>query len=300
VVDRLDAMALLVAVAEAGSLSKAGRRLGLPLSTVSRRITDLEGRLQARLLIRSTRRLALTDAGATYVAACRRVLDLVGEAERAAAGEYAAPKGELILTAPIVFGRLHVAPVVFDFLRTYPEIDVRMALTDRPLHLIDDHLDVAVRIGALPDSGFVATRLGTVREVVCASPDYFARRGRPRTPDDLADHDAATFGSIAGDGGWTFTVDGVARAAPVRSRLSVSTAEAAIDAALAGIGVTRVLDYQIAAPLADGRLELALEAFEADPWPVSLVRARQGQTPLKLRAFLDFAAPRLRQRLARR
>jgi DNA-binding transcriptional LysR family regulator len=296
--DRFDAMSLLVAIAEAGSLSAAGRRMGLPLTTVSRRISDLEARLNARLLIRSTRRLTLTEAGVAYVEACRRILDQVAEAERAAAGEYVTPKGDLMITAPIVFGRLHVTPVVAEFLKTFREIDVRLALTDRTLHIIDDHVDVAVRIGHLSDSGLIATRLGAVREVVCGSPDFFARHGLPRSPADLADLSAVTFGGIASEDAWMFRVNGVARPISVRSRLSVNTAEAAIDAAVAGLGVTRVLDYQIAAALAAGRLVIALADFEAPPWPVSLMHARQGQAPLKLRAFLDFAAPRLRQRLA--
>ena len=168
------------AVAEAGSLSAAGRKLGVPLPTVSRKISDLEAHLKTRLLIRSTRKLALTEAGAAYVAAARRILDEVLEAERAAAGEHAAPRGELVITAPIVFGRLHVLPVIAEFLGQYLEIDVRLVLADRNLHLIDDHVDVAVRIGALADSAMVSTRVGAVRNVVCGSPAYFAAHGVPK------------------------------------------------------------------------------------------------------------------------
>ena len=180
--DRLEAMSILVAVVETGSLSAAGRRLGVPLPTVSRKLSELEAHLNARLLIRSTRKLALTDAGAEYLEACRRILEQVGDAERAASGEFSVPRGELVVTAPIVFGRLHVLPVVNAFLARFPEIDVRLVLSDRNLHLIDDHIDVAVRIGALADSNMVATRVGSVRSVVCGSPRVLRRPWRAEDP----------------------------------------------------------------------------------------------------------------------
>jgi DNA-binding transcriptional LysR family regulator len=168
--DRLESMATLLAAVEAGSLSGASRKLGMPLATVSRKVSELETHLRVRLLNRSSRRLTLTDAGRSYVAACKRILEDIGAAERAAAGEYSAPRGELIMTAPIVFGRLHVLPVVIAFLEAYPEIDVRLALADRVINLLEDHVDLALRIGELPDSSLVATRLGAIRRVVCASP----------------------------------------------------------------------------------------------------------------------------------
>ena len=185
--DRLEAMGILVAAVESGSLSAASRKLGTPLPTVSRKIAELEAHLKTRLLIRSTRRLALTDAGAAYVAASKRILEQMNDAERAASGEYSAPKGDLIITAAIVFGRLHVLPVVTDFLAAFPDINVRLALSDRNVHLVDDHIDMAVRIGALPDSSMVATRVGFVRRVVCGSPGYFAAHGTPTLPADLSD-----------------------------------------------------------------------------------------------------------------
>src|SRR5215467_4368109 len=169
-VDRFEAMTVLMAAVEAGSLSGASRRLGMPLATVSRKVSELERNLKTRLLNRSSRRLTLTDAGQLYAAACRRTLDEVDEAERAASGEYRAPKGDLTLTAPIEFGRLHVLPIVVQFLKAYPEIDVRLQLSDRVAALQEEHLDLAVRIGILPDSSLVATRVGSIRRVVCASP----------------------------------------------------------------------------------------------------------------------------------
>ena len=178
--DRLEAMSILVAAVEAGSFSAASRKLGVPLPTVSRKVAELEARLNTRLLVRSTRKLALTDAGAAYFAACKRILEQVGDAETEASGEYVTPKGDLVITAPIVFGRLHVLPTVSDFLASFPDINVRMVLSDRNVKLVDDHIDLAVRIGALPDSSLIATRVGSVRRVVCGSPRYFAAHGTPR------------------------------------------------------------------------------------------------------------------------
>jgi len=299
--DRLEAMSLLIAVAEAGSLSAAGRKLGVPLPTVSRKISDLESHLNTRLLTRSTRKLALTDSGAAYVAAARRILDDVSEAERAASGEHAAPRGDLVITAPVVFGRLHVLPVIAEFLTQWPEINVRLVLADRNLHLIDDHIDIAVRIGALADSALVATQIGAVRSVVCGSPTYFAAHGVPERPEDLAALTSVTFDPLSSSQqAWIFRDSKSKRElrAPVRSRLSVNTAEAAIDGAAAGLGVTRVLSYQVAEAVLDGRIQIVLAEYEPAPLPVSLIHAGHELTPLKVRMLLDFAAPRLRARLA--
>jgi DNA-binding transcriptional LysR family regulator len=295
--DRLEAMSILVAAVEAGSLSAAARRLGMPLATVSRKVSELEAHLRTRLLNRTGRRLTLTDAGQSYVAACRRILEQVDEAERAAAGEFSAPRGELIVTAPIVFGRLHVLPVVLDFLRAYPDIAVRLSLADHVINLLEEHVDVALRIGALPDSSLTATRVGAIRRVVCASPAYLAVRGVPATPQDLAGHDCIAFEGLSGPV-WSFTQRKAQTTVAIRARLTVNTAEAAVDAAVAGVGLTRVLSYQAAPARRAGTLALALVDFEPEPSPVHLVYAGGRLLPLKLRAFLDFAAPRLRARLA--
>eukprot|EP01037_Dinobryon_pediforme_P020697 gene20697-21383_t len=296
--DRLESMSILVAVVNAGSFSAAARQLKMPLATVSRKVADLETHLKTRLLHRSTRQLALTEAGQSYVAACRRILEEVGEAERAASGEYAAPKGELVITAPIVFGRLHVLPIVTQFIQTYPDIDVRMVLTDRVVHLLEEHIDIALRIGELPDSSFIAARIGSVRQVVCASPAYLAERGTPASPLELVSHACITFEQMASRQIWRFMPGKDEITVPVRSRLAVNTAEAAVDAAVAGVGITRVVSYQIASALRAGALKIVLAPFEPAPWPISLVHSGQGILPLKLRAFLDFAAPRLKARLA--
>ncbi|TIO50571.1 MAG: LysR family transcriptional regulator [Mesorhizobium sp.] len=297
--DRLDAMSLFVATVDAGSLSAAARRAGMPLATVSRRLSDLEKHLKTRLLNRSTRRLALTDAGQSYLAACRRILGEVNEAERAAAGEYISPTGELAVTAPVVFGRLHVLPVVTAFLDAYPDVDIRLTLSDRIIQLVEEHVDLAVRIGELPDSAMVAKRIGSIRRIVCASPAYLAGNRTPIEPRDLAGHNCITFEGLASPATWSFVSGKSEIAVPVRSRLRVNTAEAAIDAAIAGLGLTKVLSYQADAAVRAGTLRVVLEPFEPLPWPVNLVHAGQGLLPVKLRAFLDFAAPRLKERLAR-
>jgi DNA-binding transcriptional LysR family regulator len=296
--DRLESMSTLITAVEAGSLSAASRKLGMPLATVSRKVSDLEAHLRTRLVNRTSRRLTLTDAGRSYLAACKRILDDIGEAERAASGEYAAPRGDLVVAAPIVFGRLHVLPVAIEFLKTYPDIDVRLTLADSVVNLQEHGVDLAVRIGELPDSSLVATRVGAIRRVICGSPDYFAARGTPMSPSDLARHDCITFHGLTSPEHWQFGEGKSALSVPIHSRLTVNTAEAAIDAAIASVGVTRVLGYQAATALRSGALTLALENFELAPWPVSLVHAGQGLLPLKLRAFIDFAAPRLKARLA--
>jgi DNA-binding transcriptional LysR family regulator len=297
--DRLDAMAVLVAAAEAGSLSGAARHLGTPLATVSRKVSELERHLKTRLFNRSSRRLALTDSGRAYLAACTRILEEVEEAERFAAGEYRAPKGELAITAPIVFGRLHVLPVVSDFLAAYPDIRIRLVQTDRLVNLSEERVDLAVRIGELPDSSLVAARVGTVRRVVCGSPAYLARRGWPQRPEEIGMHDCVSFEGLTAADLWSFRIGKTEKGFPARSRLVVNTAEAAIEAALAGVGLARVLSYQIADAVEAGSLAIVLPGFEPKPWPVSLVHGGEPLLPIKLRAFLDFAAPRLRARLQR-
>lgn len=297
--NRLEAMSTLVAAVDAGSLSAASRKLGVPLPTVSRRVSDLEAALRTKLLVRTSRRLELTDAGRSYVGACRDILAAVDHAERSATGEYTAPRGEIVVTAPIVFGRLHVLPAIVAFLETYPEIDVRLVLTDRVTHFVEDHVDVALRIGSLPDSNLIATRLGSVRRVVCASPDYLKRhRPVPTHPSHLKAHACITFEGLMSSTEWRFPIGKTDLPVTIKSRLVVNTAEAAIDAAVAGLGVTRVLSYQIADALRARKLKVLLNDFEPEPAPVSLVYAGQGLLPLKTRAFIDFASERLRRALA--
>ena len=288
--DRLETMTILLRVVDRGSFSAASRDLGVPLATVSRKVNELEAHLGTKLLVRTTRKVALTDAGSAYVASTRRILDEIDETERIAAGEFHVPRGELILTAPILFGRLHILPIVTEFLAAYPQINVRMLLTDRNLHLIEDHVDMAVRIGPLPDSTMIGTRVGLMRTVVCASPKLLAEQGVPKSPEDLAGLPCVNFELLSPASAWPYM--------PIRPRLSVTTAEAAVWAAAQGLGVTRVLHYQCADAINDGSLRIILANFEVEPLPVHLLHAARGALPAKLRVFLDFAAGRLRKGLS--
>jgi DNA-binding transcriptional LysR family regulator len=295
--DRLDAMQVMLTAVECGSLSKASRKLGQPLATVSRKVSELESHLNTDLLIRSSKGLELTAAGRTYVMSARTILEHLNEAERTAAGEYTAPKGDLVVTAPTMFGRLHVLPVVITFLEAFPEVSVELMLTDRVTHFLDDQVDVALRIGHLPDSSLIATRLGVVRRVTCASPVYLGSRAAPAVPEDLANHDVISFEGVSSPTTWRYRSDGNELAVVFRSRLSVSTIDAAIVAGLAGAGVIRANSYQVVDHVRDDLLLLLLEAYEPAPRPVHLVYDGRNHLPLKLRAFVDFAVPRLRHRL---
>jgi len=294
-VDRLDAMQVLVDIVAAGSLSAAARQLDMPLATVSRKLADLEAHLGTRLLIRSTRRLTLTEAGAAYIETCRRILEEIDQAEKLVAGEYTEPKGDLVVTAPVVFGRMHVLPIINDFLKAYPNINVRVILGDRWINLIEEHVDIAVRVGYLPDSNLVALPVGNARQVVCGSPGYFERHGIPAHPHDLLNHACVMFEGSLSFRDWMFSDGNKSVSVLIRNRLIVNSAEAAIDAAVAEIGITRVLSYQIANQVRENKLQVVLDNFELAALPIHLVHTGQGRLPLKLRAFLDFTAPRLRR-----
>jgi len=298
--DRFHAMSVVVAVGEAGSFSAAARRLGMPLPTLSRRISDLEAHLNTRLFNRSTRRLSPTDAGQAYLQACKRILEEVTEAERSASGEFNAPRGDLVVSAPIVLGRLHVLPTIGAFLKAYADVRVRFVQSDRFVNLLEEHVDLAVRIGELVDSSLIAARVGSTRRVVCASPRYLAEFGTPTHPTEVSAHQVISFEALMSPDIWVFKSDPAEIPIPIRPKLIVNTAEAAIDAAIEGVGMTRVLSYQVEHAIKKGALTRILKRFEPAPVPISLVYPSQRRLPLKLRAFLDFAAPRLRARLTPR
>lgn len=295
--DRFDAMSVLLTVVREGSISAGARRLHAPLATVSRKIADLERHLGTRLLVRTSRRIALTDAGHGFVEATREILERLEEAERTAAGEYSEPRGELSVTASVMFGRRHVLPIATEFLKANPRIDLRLSLLDRQVNLIEEHHDIGVRLGHLEDSALMAAKVGQVRRLICASPDYLARHGTPLVPADLVGHDGISSGDFATLPGWRFRGDNTTLVEP-RPRVSVNTVEAAIDASVAGLGLARLLSYQVVDEVRSGALVPVLEDFAPDPIPVQLVYAAQGMLPVKLRAFLDWAVPRLRERLA--
>ncbi|WP_109482209.1 LysR family transcriptional regulator [Paraburkholderia sp. C35] len=293
--DRLEAMSIVLLTIEKGSLTAAAKALNMPLPTVSRKVTELEEYLGTKLLHRSTRKLTLTDAGLAYIASVKRIMEDIEEVERTAAGEYTTPRGELVLTAPVLFGHMYILPIVTDFLAAYPEINVRLVLSDRNLHLSDDHVDMAVRIGTLPDSNMIATRVGAMDTLVCASPDLLNAHGMPKHPRDLEKLPCVVFAGPSTATWWfrdpatrrDFNVD-------IMPRLSVTTAEAAVKAALHHSGVTRVYRYHCDAELRTGALVQVLRKFDVESIPVSLMHGERGLLPLKMRVFLDFAVDRLR------
>ena len=292
--DRIEDIEAFVEVAGQGSFTAAAWRLDRSPTAVTRAIAELEARLGVRLLNRTTRAVSLTEAGDRFLTGARRVLADLTEIEQAAAGQGSAPRGELAVTAPILFGRLHVLPVVIEFMRAFPDVTARLMLLDRPVDLIEERLDAAIRIGTLADSSAIATKLGSLRRVVVAAPSYLAHRGTPQRPADIAAHDVVVFGG-PGAGQWDFGADGVVRLSP---RLTVTTAEAAIDAVAEGLGITRVLGYQAVDAIARGAIAQVLAEFGREETPVSLLYPGGAHPPPKLRAFIDFAAPKLRARLA--
>ena len=296
--DRLEAMSILVGAAEAGSLSAASRQLGMPLPTVSRNVAELEAHLKTTLFVRSRKGLQLTEAGRSYVAGAKDILENITQVERAAAGEYMAPTGDLVIAAPVVFGRQHLLPVVGEFLNAFPDVNLRLIQSDKNMHLIDDHIDAALRIGALADSALKAVALGSVRLVICASPGYIARHGRPNSPEDLSRHSCILAEAFGMPQTWRIKTQKGDIAIPVRSRLIVNTMEGSIVAAIAGVGLTLALSYQVAEQVRRGELQILLTKFKQPAWPVHFLYNGQDRMPLKLRAFIDFSAPRLRQRLA--
>jgi DNA-binding transcriptional LysR family regulator len=292
--DRIEDVAVFLAVAEHGSFAQAARQLGRSPAVITRAVANLEARLGVRLLNRTTRAVSLTDVGQRFRVGAARVLADFEEIERDAAGHGKAPRGELVVTAPILFGRLHVLPLITEFLAQYPDVSARLMLVDRTVDLIEEGLDVAIRIGILRDSSAIATSIGALPSVVVAAPSYLTRRGEPQAPADLAEHDIIAFPNLWGTERWSF---GSGTSAAIRARLLVTTAEASIDAAKAGFGVTRVIGYQVADALADGSLVRLLRAYEGEPWPVHLLYPSGTHPAPKLRAFVDFVAPRLRRRI---
>jgi DNA-binding transcriptional LysR family regulator len=289
--DRFDAMNVLLAVVEEGSISAGARRLRAPLATVSRKVADLESHLRTSLLVRTSRRIELTEAGRDYVAAAKRIMDQVDEAEQTAAGEYREPRGELLFTAPVSFGQQHVLPVVLEFLKAHPLIDMRITFADRRVNLIEEQIHVALRVGELDDNNLIATRVGEVRLATFASPGYLESAGVPQTPEDLKDFDGIS------TVGWRFQRGGRNLFVEPRSRVVLNTEDSCVKAAIAGLGVGRALQTHVEPWLASGEVVEILQDFALPGVPVSLIYPKQGMMPLKLRAFLNYVAPRLRATL---
>ncbi len=285
--DRIDAMQAFLAVADLEGFAPAARRLGLSPSAVTRLIAALEERLGARLLQRSTRSVALTDAGQRYLARVRRILADVEEAEASIQDERTRPSGRLVVSAPIGFGRLHVSPVMSEYLKRYTEVSGELRLTDHMINLIEDGVDLAVRIGHLPDSSLVARQVGEMRRVVVASPGYLKARGEPKTPEAIASHQTVQFGATAASLDWRFVREGRDIRTASVPRLITNSADAAIQYAVKGGGLTRVMAYQAADALKRGRLKIVLAKFEQSPLPIHVVYPTSRLLSAKVRAFID-------------
>lgn len=291
--DRWQAMRVFVKVAESGGFADAGRQLHMSPPAVTRVIATLEEMIGTRLLIRTTRSVKLTEAGSRYLEDCRRILAEITEAEAAAAGAHATPTGTLIVTASMLFGNMYVLPIVTDFLTQHPAVTVRALFLDRVTNIVDEGIDVAVRIGHLTDSGYSAVRVGSVRRVICGAPAYFDKNGVPQVPADLAGHNIVMATAAWTSLDWHFGRD-QKTSVTIRPRLFCNTNEAAIAAAVSGWGLTRVLSYQIAPALVAGELQITLSDFEEDPLPIHLVHAAGRHASAKVRSFIDFAVDRLR------
>ena len=292
--DRLQAMTTFVTVVETGGFASAARKLDVSPSVVSRVVTELEEHLGVRLLTRTTRVVRLTDTGSGYFEDCRRILGEIDIAELSATGTHSSPRGLLSITAPVMFGRLHVTPIVLDYLRRYPETDANCWFVDRVVNLVDEGIDVAIRIAQLPDSSLQAINVGRVRRVLCASPAYLEKHGMPRHPDDLANH--AVIASTGSSTPTEWRLHDGERQIPVRAhaRFTTTTNDSAIAAALADFGIARLMSYQIAQHVSDGRLVIVLPEFEPPPLPIHLVHREGRHVTQKVRAFLDLAAATLR------
>ncbi len=295
--DRVHQLEVFVAVADAGGFAKAGARLRISPPSVTRAVLALEDRLGARLFNRTTRSLSLTEVGTRFLETSRRLLSEIDAAEKDAVGETSVPHGHLTVTASVTFGRSTLAPVVGAFQKAYPRVTVSVLLLDRIANLVEEGIDVAVRIGDLPDSSLAARRIGAVRRVLVASPDYLARRGRPDAPADLKLHSIIAFTGLMANREWRFLRDGIPGSVSFMPRLEINDALAAIAAAEAGDGITVALSYMVADRIEQGRLQLVLEEFAAPAVPVHLVYPSSRVVAPKVRAFVDFAAPRLRSAL---
>ncbi|RII79201.1 LysR family transcriptional regulator [Pseudomonas monteilii] len=292
--DQIHLMKVFVAVGELESFAAAARRLDISPAAVTRAVSALEDQLGVKLLLRTTRSVRLTEAGGRYLEDTRHILASINEANAAAAGINATPKGDLAVTAPILFGKKFVMPCIVRYLQQYPEVDVSAYFLDRVVNMVEEGMDVAVRIGPLPDSGLKALRVGRVRRMLCASPDYLARHGVPKHPSDLAGHAVIGTTNLSPRAGWRFGVTEEPTMVRMKPRLTVTSNDGAIAAASGGLGIARLLSYQVADELADGQLQVILAEYEEAPWPIHVLHRESKYGSAKVRAFIDMLAQALR------
>jgi DNA-binding transcriptional LysR family regulator len=287
--DRLEAMSAFVAVVEQNGFAPAARRLGISPSAVTRLVAALEEQLGITLLRRTTRSMTLTDAGARYLERARRILSEVEEAERSAQAERNVPSGRLLVTAPATFGRIHVGPLMAAYLKRHTEVSGELLLSDRIVNLVEEGIDLALRIGQLDDSTLMARRVGATRRVVVASPTYLAKHGVPQSPEELPAHDTITFGGFGDSVGWRFVVDGAEQRVMVASRYTTNSADSAVWYAAEGGGLAMVLAYQAADAIKQGRLQIVLDQFERPALPIQFVYPASRLLSAKVRTFVDLA-----------
>jgi DNA-binding transcriptional LysR family regulator len=292
--DRLALMQAFVAVAEAQGFAAAARRLGVSPPVVTRAITSLEQHLGARLLERTTRKVRVTELGVRYLSDCKRLLAELDDAESAVTGAYAKPRGQLGLTSSVMFGRLYVAPLLMDFLGKHPQVSARALFVDHVVDLMDEGLDVAVRIAKLADSTLTAVKVGSVRRVACAAPSYLKKHGVPKTPRDLAELRALVFSTERSTPAWSFEHEQKSLSFRPTADLLVNSSEVAIQAAVAGAGITRALSYMVASDVKAGRLRIVLADYEPEPLPVHVIYREGRKAPARVRAFVDYAVASLR------
>jgi DNA-binding transcriptional LysR family regulator len=294
-VDRFHLINIFVAVVDTHGFAGAARKLNMSPPAVTRAINELETHLGLRLLTRTTRTVRVTDAGERYVQDCKRILAEMLEADESVSGMHSSPRGRLTITAPVLFGGMYVTPIVTEYLNRYPEVSASCLFLDRVVNLLDEGADVAVRIGELPDSTMQAIRVGQVRRVICASPQYLAEHGIPISPDDLQAHTIISASRVTPNPEWKLVENGVPRSIRLQARMITTTNDSALAAAVGGFGVTRLLSYQVAEYLRAGKLKTVLPDFEPNALPVHVVHREGRQAPQRVRAFLDLAIERLRQ-----
>lgn len=290
--DRFDAMRVLLAVVDAGSLSAGSRKLNAPLPSVSRKVAELERHLGCNLLIRTSRNLKLTEAGREFIEAARAIMADLEEAERRASGEYQTPRGTLTITAPLEFGSRYLLPIALDFMKEHPQVSLNLLSLDRSMHLVNERVDIAIRLGELADSSLYAVKVGEFRLLTCASPAYLEKHGVPQHPSDLPSHYGIMFNNRSFF--WEYAVDGELIVAVPQCRVEVNAAANCVAAALGGVGIARLFDYQVPDEMASGQLVQVLANYDNAPKPIHIVYQRQGLLALKVRAFIDWALPRLR------
>jgi DNA-binding transcriptional LysR family regulator len=293
--DRFQEMQAFAAVVQDQGFSAAARRLGMSAASVTRAVAALEKRIGTLLLTRTTRSVHLSEAGQRYLEDCRRILAEVQEAEDSAAGSHTQPRGQLTITAPVLFGELFVTPLMVDYLTRFPEVSINGVLVDRVVSMVEEGIDVAVRIGELPDSNQHAIRVGEVRRVICGSPAFLMAQGRPRHPQDLAQAPVIATSAIGQLRNWPFLDAGEPLSVRPEPRLVVTANQAAITAACLGLGFTRVLSYQVASKVAAGELDIVLADFELPPLPIHVVYQGGRNAPARIRSFVDFAVSALRE-----